>query len=321
MDRKKVLVTAIGTAASTTIVSELKKTGKYILIGADIYNRNEVATSKDVDEFYVFPPSVNEQEKYMDFVLDFCKEHEIDFYFATIDEEVANISRHISDFERIGVIPCIPNKSLIDICHYKNNFAEWIEKNVPDIYIKTFKSIADISNEDYPVFIKPVEGRASIGCAKADSQEILLELISPDEIGKTVIVQELVQGPIITVDIVRSAATGNMMQIQRRELIRNGNGCGIAVEIINDEELSRIVRSLAEKLNLNGVINAEFFETERGYKIIEVNPRFSAGTSYSCMAGSNLVTDAVSVATAGDIVVGDIAYGKHYARRYETYEL
>ena len=86
-----VLVTAIGTVTATAIVTELKKTNEYYLIGADINPENQIATSLDVDEYHVFPYASNDD--YLDFVLDFCKQHKVDYYYAVLDIEVVKISR------------------------------------------------------------------------------------------------------------------------------------------------------------------------------------------------------------------------------------
>ena len=71
-NKSVVLVTAIGTAAATTVVCELRKTGQYYIIGADINSKVEIATSREVDELYVFPSSVCEFETYLVFVMSFC---------------------------------------------------------------------------------------------------------------------------------------------------------------------------------------------------------------------------------------------------------
>lgn len=122
-------------------------------------------------------------------------------------------------------------------------------------------------------------------------------------------------------DIIRDRKSGIINLCQRRESLRNGNGCGIAVEIVDDTELNAICRLLAEKLDLDGVVNAEFFKTLSGYKVIEINPRFSAGTMFSCMSGVNTVCDAFSIANNMCIQKTVPAVGKRYAKRYETYEL
>lgn len=314
-----VLVTAIGTAASTTIVSQLRDFGDYHIIGGDIYLKNQVATAKDVDEFYTFPPSILDLEGYIDFVVEFCKEHNVAFYFATIDEEVANLSAHRSRFEEIGVKLCVANDDLVMTCHYKDRFFEWIDANLPQIGTKRYKSFSEVTA--YPVFVKPVEGRASIGCRKIENEAEAEELLKTGFVEQDYLIQDFNEGEIITVDLLRNAKTGQKQQIQRVEHIRNGNGCGIAVEIVDYPALRAICDELMEKLDLNGVVNAEFFHHEGGFKIIEINPRFSAGTSYTCMAGCDIVLNAVRIAEGQVCELGSPAIGAHMAKRYETYRL
>lgn len=319
--KTKVLVTAIGTMTSTEIVLQLKAAGLFYIIGADIYNQNQIVTSKDVDEFYVFPSSVANQDDYIEFVLQFCEKHKINLYFASIDEEVVNLSKNRKRFEKLGVRLCIPNHSFIMTCHYKNRFVQWIEENIPNILVTTYWNIQNVSEVTFPVFIKPIEGRASIGCRKIDSKEQMLEFIEQGMDFDNYVVQQFTEGDIVTVDLVRNADTKQMMQIQRLETVRNGNGCGTAVEIIHDSVLQEICIRLMELLDLNGVVNAEFFYNADGYKIIEINPRFSAGSGFSCKAGVNTVLAAVDIAEGRECQFGKVSIGKHLSKRYETYEM
>lgn len=317
-NRSVILVTAVGTAAATAVVLELKKTGKYYIIGADMRQETEIATSKDVDRFCVFPPSVCNFEQYIKFVLAFCKENNVEYYYAIVDKEVVNLAEHKWQFDEIGVKLCIANLELVKKCHYKDQFSEWVKINIPDIYIHSFEKIEDITDADFPVFVKPVEGYASIGCRKINNREQLMEFVYGKNNEKNVIIQEYLEGEIIAVDLVRNALTGQMMQLQRKELVRNSSGCGIAVEIINDRVLNGICEEIMVRLNLNGVISAEFLCKEGQYKIIEINPRLSAGTSFSCMAGLNTVMNALEIADGRHCEFGGIAVGKHFTKRYET---
>lgn len=318
--KQVVLVTAIGTAASTTILTELRKANIYYIIGADIYENYMVASSNDVDEFYVFPSAVDDLDKYIEFALDFCLKHHVQYYFPTIDEEVVNLSNNRRRFECIGVKLCIPNQNLIEICHYKNIFNIWIHDNFPKLSITTYAALDDISKVDYPLFLKPIEGRASNGCRKLLNQTELVELMKDSDVFKNNVVQQYIAGDIITVDLVRSSETKEILMLQRREILRNGNGCGIAVEIIDDKNLTQICKELVIALDLNGVVNAEFFAMSDGYKIIEINPRFSAGTSFSCLAGVNTVINALNIADGKKLDCGCILIGRHFAKRYETYQ-
>lgn len=316
-----VLVTAIGTAASTTIVSALKETNEFYIIGGDIYQKNQIATAKDVDEFYTFPSAIGNQNDYIDFAVQFCREHNVSFYFPTIDEEVVNLSLNRARFAEVGVNLCIPNDTLIEICHYKNLFFKWIQDNMPQIAIETFHDPHTIDNKDFPIFIKPVEGRGSNGCKRVNDKLKFNQMLSEGINIEDYVVQPFIDGDVVSVDLVRNRKTGQKAQIQRVEELRNSSGCGVAVQILNDMILAAICDELMEKLDLNGVVNAEFFRDGEKYRIIEVNPRFPAGTSFTVMAGLNTPRNAIRIVCGEECVFGEIAYGKHFAKRYETYVL
>lgn len=314
-----ILVTAIGTITSTTIVRELKKTGAYHLIGADINERDAIATALDVEEYHTFPLATTND--YLPFILEFCEEHRVDYYYASIDREVALLSGHRDRFEAIGTKLCIPNASLVELCHYKNRFAAWIGERFPAIAIRSYERMEDALNAHFPLFVKPVEGVASSGCRRIDDAEMLKASVRQEQIGTELLVQDCVEGDVITVDCLRNKSTGQKTQIQRRELLRNANGCGIAVEIIEKEDLKTICDDLMEALDLNGMINMEFFETGDGYRIIEINPRFSAGSVFSCMAGVNTVLNALRIADGLPCEFGEAAIGARFAERYEAYRM
>ena len=316
---RNVLVTAIGTASSTAVIKELKKAGGFHIIGADINKRYEIATSLDVDEFYQFPYSTNED--YIPFALSFCKEHQVDYYYAVIDKEVVNLAKNRDAFSAIGTKLCVVNYEFAKICHFKDIFGAWIGEHFPEVAIKEYKTIDEARTANYPLFIKPNEGVASTGCRRIDSFEELEASTDTNDVGKTVLVQDFVDGINITVDCVRNKSTGQKIQIQRRELLRNSNGCGIAVEIFHDAKLESICDALIEELDLNGVCNIEFFETNDGYKIIEINPRFSAGTIYTCLSGVNTVLNAMRIVDDEACEFGDISIGAHFAERYEAYRM
>ena len=316
---KTVLVTAIGTVTATAIVRELKRAGGFYILGADINKEHEIATSLDVDEYYQFPYSI--EPEYLSFALQFCKEHHVDYYYAVIDKEVVNISGNRDRFQEIGTRLCVANYEFAQICHFKDVFGFWLSEHMPEIAVREYTDPEKIREASFPLFIKPNEGVASTGCRKIDSCTELLAYTDVSRIGKTILVQDYITGSIITVDCVRNRKTGQANQIQRRELLRNANGCGIAVEIIQERKLEEICSALMEKLDLNGVANMEFFETETGFKMIEINPRFSAGTMYTCMAGNNTVLNAMQIADGKPCIFGEAAVGAHFAERYEAYRM
>lgn len=314
----KVLVTAIGTMNCTTIISELKKAEEdFYILGADINPRHCIANSIEVDEYYQFPSVLKDREEYAQFVIKFCKEHQVEILYCVVDEEVEVLAKHRSELSSIGVKLCVANTDAIITCHNKDLFAEWSEINIPEYCIKRYKTYEEVKDEDFPLFVKPIEGRASIGCKQIDSRE---ELQLYADSWSNYVVQQCVCGDIVAVDIVRNNRTGQIELAQRKELLRNSNGCGIAVEIVDFPEVRKACLKVAEELDLNGVVNTEFFITDDGPKIIEVNPRLPAGIAYSCMSGLDVVMNALRIARGEECKFTPIRVGAHFAKRYETYE-
>jgi len=311
------LVTAIGTINGTAIINELRtKVCDCYILGADIYPANYVVNSRDVDEFYQFPPVMPDVTKYIGFLKEFCVKHHVNAIYSVIDEEVQALVCERDAFSKMGVLLCAPDKHTVELCHNKKLFNRWLKGCMPEYCIKTYESFEQIN--EYPVFVKPVHGRASAGCKKVENCRQLEEL-NIDWVNS--VVQEFVTGDMVAVDAICNPRNSQFFVVQRKELLRNSNGCGIVVEIIDDERLTQACRRLANEMQIEGVVNVEFFVKEDCVQIIEVNPRLPAGTAFSCLAGGNTVCNALHIARGESCEVKDTKIGTFYARRYETYEM
>lgn len=319
----RVLVTAVGTVNGSAVIDELRKykKGSIYIIGANSTPKEYIVNSKYVDEYYVFPSAVEAPEYYLSYVVKFCVDHKVDHIICFIDEEVVSFARNKEVFDIHNIRLCLADYNTISICHYKDRFTDWVEENIPEIAIRRYTDFEKISDSSFPIFVKPVEGRASIGCRAVENREGLCSFLQETNNAKGYIVQEKLTGNIVGVDILRNRSFGQILLIQKKELMRNANGCGTVVEIIDDPKLREICSVIAEKLDLNGLVNAEFFMTPNGPKIIEINPRLPAGTSFSCLAGGNTVVNTLLIADNKPCEYHEIETGKIYARRYETYEM
>lgn len=314
-----ILVTALGTMASQCIVRQLKKRKNIFIIGADIYPRNYISTSNDVDEF-IQVRSVLDHEKYLIDLLEICKRFNIDVIFPIIDEEVELLAKNIGKLRELEIIPCVSNWQSVELCRDKILTYNKIKMSIPEIAIESVK-LADYNNQwEYPVFIKPIKGRASIGCLKVNTRREL-EFYSEQLNTNEYIIQKYYEGRILAVDTIRDAKNNEIVVIPREELLRNKNGCGTVVQIINDTNIENICARIANAFNLEGVFNAEFFLDESGYHLIEINPRFSAGSDYTCMAGIDIVNSQLNVMTGENILNAPISYGNIYSKRYESYSM
>ena len=292
---KRILVTSLGTVNAGAVVASLRKMGGVEILGADINEARSIANSRDVDAFYRFPSVVDAKETYVDFLKAFCVEKDVDGIFPFIDEEVLMLSEQKEAFAKLGVVVFVPDYAVVSLCHDKTRFSRWMMRRFPAFAIPAFETRDDVT---YPAFVKPREGRASIGCRRVGNRRELDAAI-PDAHWNDFVVQPLMTGRIVAADIVRSRVSDAVGVIQREELLRNGNGCGIAVEIVDNAAVATFCRAFAEAVDLNGVVNAEFFLTDKGPKVIEVNPRLPAGTAYDCLAGFDVVRCAFDIGYGG----------------------
>ena len=115
------------------------------------------------------------------------------------------------------------------------------------------------------------------------------------------IIQELIEGPVYTVDYVRSESTGNDFCVPRKELLRTKNGAGTTIKIVCDEKLINLTSHIGRKIHVNGVVNMEFIHHNDRYYLIDINPRFSAGVAFTNKAGYNMVINHLNCHTGKDI--------------------
>jgi predicted ATP-grasp superfamily ATP-dependent carboligase len=72
--------------------------------------------------------------------------------------------------------------------------------------------------------------------------------------------------------------------VQRRKAKAGGYG----QEIVDIPELTRAIGEMTEVFGLSGLFNAQFREGRNGFRLLEINPRFSGGIGYAGAIGVNL---------------------------------
>ncbi|MCQ4701350.1 ATP-grasp domain-containing protein [[Ruminococcus] gnavus] len=313
-----ILVTAIGSFAADIVIKTLKKQG-YMVIGCDIYKKEWIADAYNVDEFYQVP-LVNKEKEYLEVILKICYERKIKFIFPLTDVEVDFYNRNRDIFEKRGIILCISCEKTIDICRNKMILNQHLEnKGICKIIPTYLLDSADIQSLDYPVVIKPFNGRSSQGLYYIDNVGMMESFISQNDV-HGYIVQPKIIGSILTVDVVRNEVTKKTVCVARKELLRTLNGAGTSVYVFEDNKLKEQCEKIADELNVNGCVNFEFIETEQGEKyFLECNPRFSGGVEFSCLSGYDCVTNHIRCFIKGEIEDAVQLKNQYIARKYEEY--
>lgn len=312
-----ILVTAIGSFSADIVINNLKNDGHRI-VGCDIYNKEWVANSLFVNQFYQSPLTI-EQNEYIEFMVDVCKKENVEYIIPLTDVEVDVINRFRVQFEKMNVIVCLSDKSTIDMCRNKYTLYECLKSQNVDCLIPTKKLTDELNtNIKFPIVVKPLDGRSSQGLEYFDEINSFQFFIKNNRL-ENYIVQPKINGRIVTVDVLRNENQNVFIATPRIELLRTLNGAGTSVEIFDDEKIRGMSKEIADILGIHGCVNFEYIMVNNEYKFLECNPRFSGGVAFSCMAGYDYVLNHFKCFNNEKVDNNNVIQNMNIARKYKEY--
>lgn len=319
LKHKTALVTAIGSYAADIVIRNLKTLG-FKVIGTDIYAREWIADAYNVSEFYQVPKVADKDEffKAIDFI---CNEENITHILPSTDIEVDFFNEYRNYFEEKNITICISSKETLSICRNKKTQQEFIDQNVPSVTtIPTLKVEKDmVAPFDYPMVCKPYDGRSSQGLRYIYTEEDW-KAVKTCAGSEKYIVQPVIKGRIVTVDVVRQKNGKVTIAIPRVELLRTLNGAGLSVKVYPDDTLASMCKDLADAFNIIGCVNFEFLrDEEEKYHYVECNPRFSGGVEFSCIAGYDCIGNHIRCFENKGIDAFAVNREMFIARKFEEY--
>lgn len=335
--RDAILVTAIGSFSAVTVIEVLKRDG-YRVIGCDIYPAEWVVNSKIVDVFYK-APYATDRAAYEEFMRMVCMEEEVAFVMPLTDVEIDLFRGWETAGEETGAVICMSDRDTLEICRNKRVLAEYLAPKkicgtipgrlLSEVVCET-QAGGGFDALNYPLVIKPVDGRSSQGLRMANTakeMELVTELCKENP--GQYLVQPKISGPVITVDVVRNPETGEMVCMPRRELLRTPNGAGTSVYVFKNAHLEKQCRDIADALNIRGCVNFEFVEETAPkekdgpgvWRFLECNPRFSGGLAFSVMAGYDMVRNHLNCFMGRGLEPEGEIRDQYIARRYSEYPM
>lgn len=316
---KNILVTSTGSVATDITFKSLKRMG-FRVIGCNIYPKEWIVESGDMDEFYQVPP-VSKSEEYLTCIKGICIKESIDFLIPMIDYEIDLLNNEREWFTEQGIVLCISPKESIDIIRNKKVFQDFIIRNCPNIkgiptlYVKDVKEL----EWDFPVVCKPYDGRSSHGLKYIYNQYEWDEFVANNK-NEKYIVEPFIEGPLVMVEVVRQNTPEKTVAMTRREILSTPNGCSLTVYIYQDRLLEENTIDLANKLGVLGDVNFEYILDKEGvYHLVECNPRFSAGCEFSCMGGYDCIENHMKCFQGKSIEDYHFKHSMIIARKYEEY--
>lgn len=239
----------------------------------------------EADKFYIVPAMSD--PKYLDIILDICKKEKVDALFTLIDPEISLIAKNKTRFLDIGTIPLVSEYEQVELAFDKYKMFCYLKENG----FKTAKSYVD-KNEFYtdlnegrinfPVFVKPVKGSASINISKVNSKkeiDLLFDLYD------NLIIQEFLNGQEIGADVYIDPISKKVVSIFTKEKIKMRAGETDKARSFKDTELFELISRLIEKIGYQYMIDMDIFKIGNDYYISEINPRFGGGYPHAYESG------------------------------------
>lgn len=262
----------------------------------------------ECDEFSKVP-SINSEE-YILVLIDKCLQYSVDLIIPGLDDEALILSKNINIFNDLGIEVLASGEGLISLARDKEKMCKEFS-SYADIFVECFSVIqAQNLYKDgrisLPLIAKPCSGSGSAGI------EILLEEEDFNKITTEHIVQEIAipeeEDPYKEVYI---KSINNRKNIQVSEvsiqIVSNKNGDiigrmmsynklknGVPIEIVpfsNSDIWSQIdlILPKLKELGHKGPLNIQGRITDKGFKIFEINTRFTGITGLRALMGFNEV--------------------------------
>lgn len=242
----------------------------------------------EADRQYIVPKIT--APGYIDEILSICKKEKVQGVLSLIDPELSLIAKNAHKFLEIGVMPIISDENLVELSFDKFEFSNFVEElgfNAVKSYIdvEKFKIDLEANKINFPVFVKPVLGSASININKVENMEQLNDLLNRYD---DLLIQELMDEGEYGVDVYADMYTGKVSRlfIKEKLLMRAGETDKSVSKHI--DKLQQQIIEFVEKAGYKGVIDIDVFLKNGEFFISEVNPRFGGGYPHAYEIGVNI---------------------------------
>ena len=302
-----VLILSCGTRNKIVQYFKRELAGKGLVMATDC---SELAPALyEADKHFIVPRM--DDEGYLDIMLSICKEHGIKAVLSLIDPELSLLAKHKQDFLDIGTTPIVSDYETVEMCFDKYRMYQFLVQSG----FKTIKSYVDkeVFYEDirsgvidYPVFVKPVRGSASINISKAGSREEIELLFGRFD---NLMIQEFMDGTEYGADVYIDMISSEPVAIFTKEKLKMRAGETDKAVSVKDDKLFELIKDLVKATGFRGIIDIDIFKIDGEYYISEVNPRFGGGYPHAYECGVNVPK----------MIINNI-YGKENRGNFDDYD-
>lgn len=269
-------------------IDMMKEHNHYVIASNE---RDTCVYQTNADEFYLEP--IYEKDLYVDYCVQFCKEHNIDVFFPKRGMDV--IIKNLHKFENVKIV-CETSIEKYELLQDKVKTAKWFEKhnicNVPEMHLCTnvyefkfwyermiqkYEKLCIKYNQDeggmsYKLItdMVPSISRISFTNSSAYSYEYICQCLETVEKFKPLILMPYLSGTEVSIDCL--GIEQDLIAVPRFKLSNR------VTKLSLQEDLIKIAKDFQNKMNLNGPYNIQFRYHNNDLYLLEVNTRLSGGS-------------------------------------------
>lgn len=239
------------------------------------------------DKYYLVPSI--KTEGYIDRILDICKQESVGAVLSLIDPELSLLAFNKSKFDEAGVTIVGSNYEACELSLNKFDMYKWLSGHGYKC-AKTYDQLDSFCSDlqkgiiDFPVFIKPITGSASISVQKVYDIDTVKFLFSKQS---NLCIQEYLNGQEIGADVYIDAISKEVSSIfTKKKLLMRAGETDKAVSF-KDDKLFDLIEKFVKEIGYEWQIDIDIFNIDGEYYISEVNPRFGGGYPHAYEAGCN----------------------------------
>ena len=244
----------------------------------------------EADKHYIVPRIT--EPGYIDIILDICRRENIAGVLSLIDPELSMLAENAEAFRNVGTTVIGSDLECCDRALDKWKMFCWLKEHDylcarSYMDVETFYADRAKGFIDFPVFVKPVCGSASVAISKVYDSETLELLMARTE---NLMIQEYLDGQEIGADCYIDMVSGETVSIfTKKKLVMRAGETDKAVSF-KDEKLFALLDSFISESGYRGQIDIDVFDVGGEYYISEVNPRFGGGYPHAHECGCDHMT-------------------------------
>ncbi len=230
----------------------------------------------------VFKVPLVKDANYLKCIAAICRSEKISLVIPTIDPELGFWAQAKEEFSRDGVSVSVSDPDTIRIFTDKwNTFQALSKTNIP--FPHSFFPGKDVLPTHFPLFVKPRDGRGSVGAYPIRN---LKEYLFFSEYVKKPLMQTYLEGKEFTVDALFDRCGHLILCIPRYRLVIRSGVSDRGITFVN-RKLTELILEIGRSFRFQGAINVQGKINNDVVTFFEINPRFSGGIQLSAASGVN----------------------------------